>query len=120
MQKELKRSSSDSVICGVCGGIAEYFGIDSNVVRLVWVAVSLFAGSGVILYIIAAFLLPKDETEEKDLKDVILPKEKPVDAAWEEVPPEEAADAAYATAAEEEAEPEEPDLKSVIHPEADD
>ena len=120
MKKELKRSSSDSVICGVCGGIAEYFGIDSNVVRLVWAAVSLFAGSGIILYIIAAFLLPKDEPEEKDLKDVIQPKEKPVDAAWKEVPPEEAADAAYTTVAEEEAEPEEPDLKSVIHPESDD
>ena len=115
MQKELKRSSSDSVICGVCGGIAEYFGIDSNVVRLVWAAVSLFAGSGIILYIIAAFLLPKDETEENDLKDEIQPKEKPVDAAWKEVPPKEAANDVYTTEAE--AEPEEPDLKSVIHPE---
>ena len=102
MKKELKRSSTDSVIFGVCGGIAEYLGIDSNVVRLVWAAISLFAGTGVILYIIAAFLLPKAEPAEQDLKDVIQPKEKPVDAAWEEVPTEE------------------PDLKSVIHPEEED
>ena len=110
MKKELKRSSTDSVIFGVCGGIAEYLGIDSNVVRLVWAAISLFAGTGVILYIIAAFLLPKDEPSEADLKDVIQPEEEAeeeaADADWEEVSPEEA-------------KPEEPDLKSVMHAEDD-
>ena len=70
MKKELKRSATDCKIFGVCGGIAQYLGIDSNVVRLVWIAISLFAGSGVFLYIIAAFLLPKDEPSEADLKDV--------------------------------------------------
>ena len=89
MQKELKRSATDCKLFGVCGGIAEYLGIDSNVVRLVWIAISLFAGSGIILYIIAAFLLPKADSQEMDLKDVIQPDE------------------------------EEKDLKDVIHPEED-
>lgn len=73
MQKELKRSATDCKIFGVCGGIGEYLGIDSNVIRLIWVAVSLFAGAGFILYIVAAFLMPKADPVERDLKDVIHP-----------------------------------------------
>jgi hypothetical protein len=45
------------------------------VVRLIWVGVSLFAGAGVILYIIAGFLMPKADPMERDLKDVIHPEE---------------------------------------------
>ena len=74
MQKELRRSATDCKIFGVCGGIAEYLGIDSNVVRLIWVAITLFAGAGFWLYIIAAFLLPKEELGDRDLKDVIDPE----------------------------------------------
>ena len=60
---ELRRSATDVKICGVCGGIAEFFGIDSNLVRLIWVAISLFAGTGILLYIIAAVLMPKAQNE---------------------------------------------------------
>ena len=73
MKKELRRSETDVKICGVCGGIAEYFGVDSNMVRLIWIAVSLFAGSGILLYILAAVLMPKAESAQKDLKDVVQP-----------------------------------------------
>ncbi|MCQ97404.1 PspC domain-containing protein, partial [Listeria monocytogenes] len=52
--KKLYKSSSQKMIAGVCGGIAEYFGIEVTIVRLVWVAASLFLGSGILLYIIAA------------------------------------------------------------------
>lgn len=74
MKKELRRSETDVKICGVCGGIAEYFGVDSNMVRLIWIAVSLFAGSGLLLYILAAVLMPKAESTQKDLKEVIQPE----------------------------------------------
>lgn len=57
MRKLVK--SQDRKICGVCGGIAEYFGIDPTIVRLVWVLAALFAGTGVLTYIIAAFLMPE-------------------------------------------------------------
>ncbi len=57
--KELRRSKTDYKICGVCGGIAEYLGVDSNMVRLIWAAVSLFAGTGILLYIVAAVIMPK-------------------------------------------------------------
>ncbi len=72
--KELRRSATDCKICGVCGGLGEYFGIDSNLIRLIWVGVSLFAGAGVLFYFIAAVLLPKADTQEKDLKDVMHPE----------------------------------------------
>ena len=44
MRKLVK--SQDRKICGVCGGIAEYFGIDPTIVRLVWALAALFAGTG--------------------------------------------------------------------------
>ena len=46
MKKELRRSATDVKICGVCGGIAEYLGVDANGVRLIWAGISLFAGTG--------------------------------------------------------------------------
>ena len=56
--KKLYKSQIDKKICGVCGGIAEYFGIDSTIVRLAWVLLSACFGSGIIVYIIAALVMP--------------------------------------------------------------
>ena len=57
--KKLFRSSTDRKICGVCGGIAEYFNIDSTLVRLGVVLLSCLAfGTGVLAYIIAAIVMP--------------------------------------------------------------
>jgi len=53
--------SKDKKIWGVCGGIAEYFGMDPTVVRIIWVALVLCAGTGILAYIIAALLMPKAE-----------------------------------------------------------
>ncbi len=80
MKKELRRSATDVKICGVCGGIAEYFGLDSNLVRLIWVAFSLFAGTGFLFYLIAAVLMPKAEASQNDLKDVVQPEQSGTDA----------------------------------------
>lgn len=57
--KKLYKSSSDRKICGVCGGIAEYFGIDSTVVRLIFIIFGLVS-VGVIFYILAALLMPQE------------------------------------------------------------
>lgn len=59
--KRLTRSRTDRMIAGVCGGFAEYAGVDVNVVRLALVALSLFVGTGVVLYLIAWVLLPEGE-----------------------------------------------------------
>jgi phage shock protein C len=45
------------MIAGVCGGIANYFGIDAALVRLGWVLFSLAGGSGILAYIIAMFIM---------------------------------------------------------------
>lgn len=54
-------SEQGAKLFGVCGGIAEYFNIDANLVRLIWVVLSLLTVvvTGVVLYLIAALLLPK-------------------------------------------------------------
>jgi phage shock protein C len=58
--KELKKSCTNRVICGVCGGLGEYFNVDPTVVRLLWIAFSLMGGSGILAYIIAAVIMPEN------------------------------------------------------------
>lgn len=59
-KNKLYKSSQDKALFGVCGGIAEYFDIDSLVVRLAVVLFSLAFGSGVLFYIIAALVIPSE------------------------------------------------------------
>lgn len=47
------------MVDGVCGGIAEYFGIDPTLVRLGWVLFCALGGSGILAYIIAAMIIPR-------------------------------------------------------------
>ncbi|MDF2844394.1 MAG: DNA-binding transcriptional activator PspC [Herbinix sp.] len=56
--KKLYRSTSDKMISGVCGGLANYLNIDATVIRLLWVVLGLTAGFGIIAYIIAAIIIP--------------------------------------------------------------
>ena len=64
MKKRLYKSSTDKKVCGVCGGIANYFDVDPTVIRLIWVIFTLAGGSGLIAYIIAAIIMP-DEMKHK-------------------------------------------------------
>ena len=58
MPKKLYKSNTDKKLCGVCGGLAEYLNVDSTVIRLILVLAILFAGSGLLAYIVAALFLP--------------------------------------------------------------
>ena len=58
MEKKLYRSDTDKMLCGVCGGIAEYFDVDPTIIRLLW-AILASTGSGIVAYIIAAVIIPK-------------------------------------------------------------
>lgn len=58
MEKKLYRSNTDKKIAGVCGGIAEYFNIDTTFIRLGWAFLCLFAGCGILAYILAAIIIP--------------------------------------------------------------
>lgn len=60
MQKKLYRSRTDKKLAGVCGGLAQYLGIDSTIVRLILLALVLCAGTGVLAYVIAAIVIPEE------------------------------------------------------------
>lgn len=59
-QKKLYRSSTDKKVCGVCGGLAEYFGCDSTVIRIIFVLAMLFLAlfGGLIVYFALALIIP--------------------------------------------------------------
>ena len=57
--KKLYKSSTDKKICGGCGGIAEYFNIDSTIVRVLMIALTCCAFAGLIFYIGAAIVMPE-------------------------------------------------------------
>ena len=60
--RQLRRSATDVRIAGVCAGIAEYFTIDSTVVRLLWAVLTLFPGAivlGVLAYLLAWIVMPR-------------------------------------------------------------
>ncbi len=61
--KRLYKARNGRMLCGVCGGIAEYFNIDPTLVRLGVVALSLAAGGGLLAYIIAAVIVPEPPRE---------------------------------------------------------
>lgn len=60
MNKKLYRSASNRKICGVCGGLGEYFGIDATILRVIWAISCLFWFVGLIAYFVAALIIPKD------------------------------------------------------------
>ena len=59
MEKKLYRIKEGKKLAGVCGGFAEFFGIDPTVVRLIWALISLCAGTGILAYIVCAFVIPE-------------------------------------------------------------
>jgi phage shock protein PspC (stress-responsive transcriptional regulator) len=66
--KKLYKIRSKRKIFGVCAGLAEYLNMDVSLVRIIWAACILLAGTGLLLYIIAAIILPEkpedpDQTE---------------------------------------------------------
>jgi len=56
--KRIFRSEQDRILGGICGGIAQYFNVDSALIRIVWVIFTLFGGSGIIAYLIALLIIP--------------------------------------------------------------
>ena len=60
-QKKLFRSIDNRMVCGVCGGVGKYFNVDPTLIRLVWVLASFFGGSGLLVYIIAAIIIPEED-----------------------------------------------------------
>ena len=64
MRKRLYRVEQGKMLCGVCGGIAEYFDLDPSLVRLGWIVFCALGGSGELAYIIAAIVIPTKSSVE--------------------------------------------------------
>ncbi|XMB66915.1 PspC domain-containing protein [Mycoplasmatota bacterium zrk1] len=62
MEKRLYRNRSEAKLAGVCAGFAEYFDIDVTLIRILWVVAVFGAGTGILLYIIFALVLPVKES----------------------------------------------------------
>ena len=63
MQKKLYKSNKNKVFTGTCGGIGEYLNIDPTIIRLIFVIVLFFGGTGILVYIVAALIIPNTPTE---------------------------------------------------------
>lgn len=59
-QKRLYRSRTNRMLCGVCGGVGEYFNIDPTLVRLGFILLFFWWGSGILAYFIAAVIVPDE------------------------------------------------------------
>lgn len=60
MDKKLYKSKTDRKVCGVCGGIAEYFNMDPTIIRVLFLLLIIFAGGGLLAYIICALIMPEE------------------------------------------------------------
>jgi len=58
--KRLKRSNADKMIAGVCGGLAKYFEIDSTLIRLAFAFAAIWAGTGILVYVVMWIVVPKE------------------------------------------------------------
>lgn len=65
--RQLRRSATDVKIAGVCGGIAEYFGLDATVVRVAWAILTIIPGAivlGVLAYLVAWLIMPPGQISQ--------------------------------------------------------
>lgn len=63
--KKLYRSRQDRYVGGVAGGLAEYFGMDSNLFRILFIIFTFTGGIGLILYVVSLLILPENPTQEE-------------------------------------------------------
>ncbi|MFA5071945.1 MAG: PspC domain-containing protein, partial [Candidatus Pacearchaeota archaeon] len=63
--KKLYRSKTNRVIFGICGGLGEYFDIDPLVVRILFILLTFTGGSGIVIYLILAIMIPDSSGNKK-------------------------------------------------------
>ena len=74
VNQKLYRSRENRMIGGVCGGLGEFFGIDSTLIRLLFVLLVIFGGSGLLVYLVMLVIVP-----ETPLSDAVTVTQKDVD-----------------------------------------
>lgn len=60
MEKRIYKINQGKMVDGVCGGIANYFGLDPTLVRLAWVIFTAMGGSGILAYIVCSVVIPRE------------------------------------------------------------
>ena len=69
MEKKLHRVKEGEKLAGVCTGLAKYLNIDVTIIRLIWALFVVLGGSGILLYIVAALIIP-EEPKDQDFVEV--------------------------------------------------
>ena len=67
----LTRSETNRMVAGVCGGLGEHFGIDPTIVRIVFVLLAVFGGSGIVLYLVLWLIVPRASKAGAMPRDVV-------------------------------------------------
>jgi phage shock protein C len=62
--RKLYRSRNDRIISGVCGGLGEFFGIDPTLIRIIFILLLIFGGSGLIIYLVMLLIVPEEPLAE--------------------------------------------------------
>lgn len=63
--KKLYRGRKNKILFGVCSGLAKYFGVDPTLVRILFIALAILKGYGIILYLLLAILMPEEPEEQQ-------------------------------------------------------
>jgi phage shock protein C len=63
--RKLYRSRTDRKLAGVCGGLAQYFNLDATLIRVLFVALAVVGGSGLVIYLAMWIIVPKGATRRR-------------------------------------------------------
>ncbi len=69
--KRLVRSREGRLVAGVCAGLAVYFGLDANIIRLIFAGLTAFVGVGALLYVMAWFIVSEEGEPESIAENLI-------------------------------------------------
>jgi phage shock protein PspC (stress-responsive transcriptional regulator) len=73
--RPLHRSREGRIVAGVCAGLADYFSIDANIIRVIFAGLSFFAGAGILMYVMAWFIIP-EEGEATSIAENLINKKR--------------------------------------------
>lgn len=70
-KKQLQRVRKGRMVAGVCAGLAEYFGVDVTLVRLVFAVLTVFGGAGALFYLVAWLIIPEEDEPASIVENMI-------------------------------------------------
>ena len=83
-EKRLYRSRDDRVLAGICSGMGKYLNVDPVIIRLIWAATILLAGTGIFLYIIAWIIIPEEPVKRVTAGESVDPNANVYDSQYDQ------------------------------------